>query len=140
LGWLGDGFLPTSHLNFYYRTSFIRAFKNGSWQKETPFFLNSDYYSVANPYLTPDGSKIYFVSDMPGGYGSTDIYYCEKNDWGWGSPVNLGPGINTAYQENFPSLDQNGNLYFSSQFTSDKISIGILNSTKYKSRVFINCR
>ncbi len=101
-------------LNIERNKIFIRSFKNGSWQNETPFFLNSDYYSVANPYLTPDGNKIYFVSDMPGGYGSTDIYYCEKNDGGWGSPVNLGPGINTAYQENFPSLDQNGNLYFSS--------------------------
>jgi tetratricopeptide (TPR) repeat protein len=93
---------------------FMREFKNGEWQKEIPFYLNSDYYSVANPYLSSDGNKIYFVSDMPGGYGSTDIYYCEKNDGGWGSPVNLGPGINTAYQENFPSLDENGNLYFSS--------------------------
>ena len=52
---------------------------------------------------------------MPGGIGETDIYYCEKNEMGWGSPINLGPEINTSYGENFPSLDSKGNLYFSSE-------------------------
>jgi hypothetical protein len=102
-------------LNIERNKIFMRKFKNNEWQEEVPFYLNSNTYSVVNPYLSADGKRLYFISDMPGGIGETDIYYCEKNEMGWGSPINLGPEINTSYGENFPSLDSKGNLYFSSE-------------------------
>ena len=80
--------------------------------KEVPF--NSDEYSCGHPALTPDNTKMYFVSDMPGGYGGTDLYIVEYNNGTWGTPVNLGKEINTEGNEMFPFIDENGNLYFSS--------------------------
>ncbi|MES2520217.1 MAG: OmpA family protein [Bacteroidota bacterium] len=85
-----------------------------SWSnvKEVPF--NSDEYSCGHPALTPDNTKMYFVSDMPGGYGGTDLYIVEYNDGTWGTPVNLGKEVNTEGNEMFPFVDESGNLYFSS--------------------------
>jgi outer membrane protein OmpA-like peptidoglycan-associated protein len=85
-----------------------------SWSnvKELPF--NSDEYSCGHPALAPDNTKMYFVSDMPGGYGGTDLYIVEYNNGTWGTPVNLGKEVNTEGNEMFPFVDENGNLYFSS--------------------------
>ncbi len=80
--------------------------------KELPF--NSDDYSCGHPALSPDDTKLYFVSDMPGGFGGTDIYVVEYRDGNWSSPVNLGREINTEGNEMFPYVDENGNMYFSS--------------------------
>lgn len=80
--------------------------------KELPF--NSDDYSCGHPALSPDDTKLYFVSDMPGGFGGTDIYVVEYRDGEWSSPVNLGREINTEGNEMFPYMDDNGNMYFSS--------------------------
>ena len=80
--------------------------------KELPF--NSDEYSTGHPALTPDNTKMYFVSDMPGGYGGTDLYIVEYNNGTWGTPVNLGKEVNTEGNEMFPYIDENENLYFSS--------------------------
>ena len=80
--------------------------------KELPF--NSDEYSTGHPALTSDNNKMYFVSDMPGGYGGTDLYLVEYKGGTWGTPVNLGREVNTEGNEMFPYSDENGNLYFSS--------------------------
>ena len=91
------------------------ASENGkSWGnvRELPF--NSDDYSCGHPALSPDDTKMYFVSDMPGGYGGTDIYVVEYREGTWSSPVNLGREINTEGNEMFPYMDENGNMYFSS--------------------------
>jgi outer membrane protein OmpA-like peptidoglycan-associated protein len=79
-----------------------------------PFGLNSDHWSVGHPALTPDGKILYFVSDMDGGYGGTDIWYCTMTDEGWSLAVNAGPMINTPGNEMFPFIALNGDLYFSS--------------------------
>jgi outer membrane protein OmpA-like peptidoglycan-associated protein/tetratricopeptide (TPR) repeat protein len=93
---------------------FMSAMKDGKWVEAVPFYLNNDAYSVANPFLSVDGSRIYFVSDMPGGYGETDIYYCNRENNGWGAPINMGPNVNTFNREKYPALDAKGNFYFSS--------------------------
>jgi outer membrane protein OmpA-like peptidoglycan-associated protein/tetratricopeptide (TPR) repeat protein len=93
---------------------FYASLKDGDWKDVTPFPYNSKEYSVASPYITKDGSRIYFASDMPGGYGEADLYYCNRQGNGWSAPVNLGPAINTFGNEKFPSLDSAGNLYFAS--------------------------
>jgi tetratricopeptide (TPR) repeat protein len=72
-------------------------------------------YSVGHPCLNLNGNILYFVSDMPGGYGGTDIYFSVRTaQGGWSSPINLGPVINTEGNEMFPTMDDEGILYFSS--------------------------
>jgi outer membrane protein OmpA-like peptidoglycan-associated protein len=88
--------------------------KEGKWSdiQELPF--NSNEYSVGHPAFSPDNTKLYFVSDMPGGYGGTDIYIVEYTNGSWGTPVNMGKEINTEGNEMFPFADESGKLYFSS--------------------------
>ncbi len=93
---------------------FVSTMKDGKWLKAKEFQYNSDTFSVANPYLSADGTRLYFVSDMPNGYGQTDIYYCVKQGKEWSTPINMGPNINTFNREKFPMIDSVGNFYFSS--------------------------
>ncbi len=79
---------------------------------ELPF--NSDDYSCMYPSLSPDGNKLFFCSDMPGGLGGFDLYVSEKGPDGWRTPRNLGPNINTEKQEVFPYMSLSGSLFFSS--------------------------
>src|SRR6185436_16760195 len=70
---------------------------NGSWGDETAFAFNDPSFSTAHPSLSADGSRLYFASDRPGGFGGVDIWMCERVAEGeWQSPVNLAPRINTA--------------------------------------------
>ncbi len=88
--------------------------KSGGWAnvQEVPF--NSNEYSTGHPSITKDDKLVYFVSDMPGGFGGTDIYVVSYNNGSWGTPVNLGKTINTKGNEMFPYVDEGNNLYFSS--------------------------
>ncbi|WP_235925528.1 OmpA family protein [Pontibacter burrus] len=90
--------------------------KKDKWKKIKPFKFNkTEQYSIGHPAITTDGKVLYFVSDMPGGFGETDIYYSERQANGeWGIPVNAGDKINTSGRESFPTLGPNGELYFSS--------------------------
>jgi len=89
---------------------------NGNITKATPFPFNKpSAYSVFQPCLNPEENVIYFASDMPGGYGGIDLYFSIRSAKGeWSDPVNLGPEINTVGNEVFPTMDENGVLYFSS--------------------------
>ncbi len=93
---------------------FEARWKGDKWAdiKELPF--NNDMFSCGHPALSADGQALYFVSDMPGGYGETDIYVSYKTGDSWGSPENLGPEINTEGREMFPFLAEDGTLYFAS--------------------------
>ena len=85
------------------------------WQKEQPFVYNSDEYSVGHPTVNDKGDRLFFTSDMPGGFGATDIYVCKlQKDGSWGKPVNLGPNVNTEGMEMFPFVYGDGTLYFAS--------------------------
>ncbi|WP_313806412.1 OmpA family protein [Flavobacterium sp.] len=82
--------------------------------KTEKMFFNSLDYSVGHPNLSPDGKWLFFVSDMPGGYGETDIYMAEVfSDGKINTPINVGPEINTIGREMFPFYND-GVLYFSS--------------------------
>lgn len=78
---------------------------------ELPF--NSDEYSCGHPAITNDGKLLYFVSDKPGGFGGTDLYYSTYANGKWSPPINAGPKINTIGDEMFPFIDASGNLYYS---------------------------
>jgi len=118
--------------------------KTNKWI-EVPFQLNNDAYSVSDLVISPDGKKVVFVSDMPGGFGKSDLYEApiiSKNEQGIaiGEVVNMGPQINTMLRDNFPRFGKNGEFYFSSEghlgfggldiFTVDKNSNMILNMGK----------
>jgi outer membrane protein OmpA-like peptidoglycan-associated protein/tetratricopeptide (TPR) repeat protein len=81
----------------------------------TEFPYNSNEYSTGHPALNKAGNILIFTSDMPGGYGGTDLYYSVRSGKGpWTRPVNLGKKINTEGNEMFPFLDNNNKLYFAS--------------------------
>jgi outer membrane protein OmpA-like peptidoglycan-associated protein len=92
--------------------------------------FNSDKYSTGHPSLTIDGSTMYFISDMPGGYGGTDIYVVYKSGNGWGKPINLGYTINTTTDEMFPFIASDGTLYFSSDGLPGLGGLDVFKSTK----------
>ncbi len=87
---------------------------NGEWTEAVEVPFDSDNYSTGHPALSPDGKKLYFVSDMPGSIGETDIFVVDVLAPGrFSEPRNLGPSINTERKEMFPFI--NGKkLYFSS--------------------------
>ncbi|QLG45260.1 OmpA family protein [Costertonia aggregata] len=84
------------------------------WTEAVEVDFNSDDYSTGHPALSPDGKKLYFVSDMPGSIGQTDIFVVDVLENGsFSEPRNLGPEINTKHKEMFPFIN-NKKLYFSS--------------------------
>lgn len=88
---------------------------DGKWtlKKKLPF--NNVDYSIGHPALSHDDKKLYFVSDMPGGYGGTDIYVVDIYDDGYyGEPRNMGRKINSPGREMFPYIGKDNILYFSS--------------------------
>jgi outer membrane protein OmpA-like peptidoglycan-associated protein len=87
---------------------------DGVWTDISPFPYNSTEYSNTTPALTPDGKRIYFASNMPGGFGGADLYYCDMVDGEWSSPVNLGSNVNSTGNESYPFVNEEGILYFSS--------------------------
>lgn len=86
------------------------------WIKEETVDFSSPDYSIENPAVSPDGKKIYFSSNMPGGFGGYDLYVADINSKGIPvNPKNLGSRINTSKDEKFPYVSaKNEALYFSS--------------------------
>lgn len=84
-----------------------------TWQV-TPLPFNNPLYSYLHPWISNNGRVLYFASDMPGGYGGTDIYRVERINGTWRVPVNLGASINTSQDEAFPFM-VDSTLYFSSK-------------------------
>ncbi|MBC7861580.1 MAG: PD40 domain-containing protein [Bacteroidia bacterium] len=92
--------------------------KSGAtWGESAALPFESDTVSFRHPCLSPDGNTLYFASDMAGGYGGHDIWKVDfdKRTKEWGSPVNLGPSVNTSATEAYPFMHDDGkSLYFSS--------------------------
>lgn len=103
----GDG--DTRHLQLM----IAERKSSGNWSSPRKLFRHENY-SIGHPAVNKGGTTIYFSSNMPGGYGGTDIYRTDLINAVWQEPVNVGPGINTAGNELFPSLDEEGRLYFAS--------------------------
>ncbi len=92
---------------------------NGKWTKAEKVGTNiNTKYWESSATLSPDGKTLYFTSNKKDSYGGLDIYTSEWDDnlKAWGEPKNLGPVINTQFNEETPFLSKDGNtLYFSSQ-------------------------
>ncbi len=92
---------------------YIATLKNEVWKEIELFEINNYEYSIGHPTLSEDGRVLYFISDMPGGFGGTDIYVSRKLGYKWTKPVNLGINVNTTGNEMFPFIHPDGSLYFS---------------------------
>ena len=102
-------------------TTLLKIYKSvkntdtGKWEKAKELPFNSDQYSVAHPALSPDETKLYFASDMPGTKGLSDLFYVDiLEDDDFGSPRSLGDEINTEGRETFPFISNSGKLFFAS--------------------------
>jgi len=103
---LGDGDIYTASFNY-----------KGTWQSVQNLGerVNTKYWD-SHPYLSPDGTELYFASNRPGGRGGTDIWVSKRMRSGqWGAAKNLGPEINTSGDEKSPLIAPNGtDLFFAS--------------------------
>ena len=93
---------------------YIADHVDGDWKNLRAFPYNSGEYSTGHPAFMAGENIMFFVSDMPGGFGGTDIYYSKYKDGKWHFPVNAGSKINTKGNEMFPFIDEMNNLYFAS--------------------------
>jgi hypothetical protein len=93
---------------------FIADLSETQLQSIRPFKYNSNQFDIGQPSISKDGKYLFFASDMPGGFGGSDIYSCEYINGDWSSPVNLGPKVNSPQSENYPYMHPSGKLYFTS--------------------------
>lgn len=95
---------------------YVAQKKGDDWGK--PFNLGAPVNSSgweSQPSISADGHTLYFVSNRKGGYGGYDIWKCRLTDKGWSEPENLGPNINTPYDEQSPFIHpDDSTLYFCS--------------------------
>jgi outer membrane protein OmpA-like peptidoglycan-associated protein/tetratricopeptide (TPR) repeat protein len=109
--------------------------KDGKWGE--PERLNTNINTKSHEpsaYLSPDEETLYFVSNREGGFGGRDIYISRKQDDGsWGEAENMGPNINTPYDEDAPFITMDGNtMYFSSKGHSSMGGYDVFKSVKDK--------
>lgn len=84
------------------------------WENVREMTFNNNEYSCMHPALSADGTKLYFSSDMPGGFGGMDLYVVKNFNGKWSDPINLGPEVNTNKNEVFPFSHESGMLFFAS--------------------------
>lgn len=102
--------------NFNLWTILVSHFERGRWRTPdvAPF---SGQYSDADPFITADGSRFYFISNRPVAGKSKpdlDIWMMERIGGRWGEPINVGPTINSLGSEWYPTVAANGTIYFGS--------------------------
>jgi WD40 repeat protein len=103
----------------------------GRWStpEVAPF---SGRWSDADPFVTEDGLRLYYISTRPvdgGAKEDTDLWMVERSSGGdWGSPRHLGPAVNSPASEWFPTVTRNGTLYFGSERPGGKGSADIWRS------------
>lgn len=106
---------------FFYRTDknnstdiYYIEYKDTVWSSPRPFTRANSPSWETGACISPDGKKFYFSSDRPGGYGGMDIYMCTLTEKGWGVPKNIGPEINSEWDEEAPQIMPDGiTMYFS---------------------------
>lgn len=115
-----DGEVKTDQNNVVNHKIFTAELIDDQWTNLRELRINSDEYSCIHPFVSPDGTKLYFASDMLGSIGSSDIFVCDlAPDGSVYNVKNLGYIINTDRSEITPTiiLDENGNevIYFASE-------------------------
>ena len=93
---------------------FVSKVRNGKWRTPEPFGkpIASSYWE-GGACISPDGKRLFFTSERKGGLGGSDIWMVEKiNKKEWGKPVNLGPPVNTEFDEGGMFLAPDGKTLF----------------------------
>ncbi len=92
--------------------------ENGFWTSQKKLF-QGDTFSYNDPMFSPDDKRLYFISNRPleppGAEKDVDIWFIERDEGAWSSPMNLGPVINSYLNEYFVSFADDGTLYFASK-------------------------
>ncbi|MDN3666059.1 OmpA family protein [Algibacter miyuki] len=101
------------------------VFENGVWSELEKLPFNINGFSYQHPALSPQGDKLYFSSNMEGGYGSFDLYYVHLDEEEISQPINLGSQINTENREHFPFISEAGHLFFAS---NGHLGLGMLDN------------
>ena len=116
---------------------YYSALRGETWSRTIRLNKNiNTRYWESHGFISEDGEQLVFASDRPGGFGGLDLYISKKVNGDWGPAVNLGPEINTPFNEDRPFLINKGKtLFFSSQghenmggydiFRADKQSNGL---------------
>ena len=109
---------------FNFWTIVVSRFENNKWS-EAEVIPISGQYRDADPFITSDGKRLYFISDRPRYATSTearslDIWFMEKAGNDWGPPQNVGAPINTSGNEWYPTIAQDGTMYFGSDRAGGK--------------------
>ncbi len=110
--------LYLTHEYYSHSDILVSTYEEGTWSRAKALGGNiNGRTSETHASISKDGTKLYFTSDTRGGMGSMDIYVSALNGKGvWGVPKNLGPAINTIYEEHTPFISSNDSiLFFSSQ-------------------------
>lgn len=76
--------------------------------------FNQNEFDFMHPSISPDGKRLYFVSNMKGSIGGKDIFVCERVNGDWSNPVNAGAEINTSGNELYPNSVSDSTLFFAS--------------------------
>ena len=102
--------------NFRYVTIFYSRRSDDVWSSPEVFeFCTDPAYKYVEPHISPDGTKFYFISNMPAdssSQGNEDIWVCTKTDGKWTEPRNPGAPVNTPSKEFFPSVTIYGTIYY----------------------------
>lgn len=126
----------------------IVCVKNKKW--DNPLLLPlCDNHSYMEPFLSNDGNRLYFASDRPKSDSTTlngdfDIWYVERKDKSaeWSKPINMGSQVNSNNNEFYPTLADNGNLYFTMEskdgLGKDDIYFCELKGKEYSKPVLLN--
>lgn len=102
----------------------------GKWENPQKLEMGEIAHNYSHPSLSYNGELLYFVSDMPGGYGGTDIYVSTRLSDGWSTPRNLGPAVNTQGNEAYPYIHLTGTLYFASDYHQGLGGLDIFSARK----------
>ena len=108
---------PENSKNYQlYKASFDETCRcSNAWIKKELVNFSNTNYSIENPCVSVDGKKLYFSSNMPGGFGGFDLYVADIDTNGLPyNPKNLGNSINTTADEKFPYASPENELFFSS--------------------------
>jgi hypothetical protein len=102
--------------NFRYVTIFYSRRSEDVWSTPEIFqYCTDPAYKYVEPFISHDGTKLYFISNMPAdsaSRGNEDIWVCTKTDGNWSIPRNLGAPVNSTSKEYFPTVTTNGTIYF----------------------------
>ncbi|PIE48970.1 MAG: flagellar motor protein MotB [Flavobacteriales bacterium] len=111
-------FTSNNYMHGKLKSENLKIFKasvdsKGRWSDFSSLPFNNDDYDTGHPMISKDGKKLYFVSNMEGTIGDTDIFVVDLNQGHYGKVINLGSAINSKYKEYSPYVDGDV-IYFSS--------------------------